>query len=158
LQGYWWALNRFNWIFQTDSDRQTIPSDFYPLWDARHQVDFLFGNRQVRGDGPSRWFVSKVLRVVILLIFQCYVVDANVPFRLMKKEPLIPLLEKVPEDIFLINSYLSILIAKRHTIKWFPITFRARERGENSINIPKISKLAIRIIKEFYALTFNQKG
>ncbi|MBF0315869.1 MAG: glycosyltransferase family 2 protein [Oligoflexia bacterium] len=155
LQAYKWALaHHYQWIFQTDSDRQTRPEEFFTLWEARDANDFLFGNRQVRGDGKARWLVSKILRFIIWIIFGTYVIDANVPFRLMRSSCLQALLTKIPEEIFLINSYLAILASKNrsHRIRWFSITFRPRERGENSINLRRIVKLGVRAIREFYQL------
>src|SRR4051794_8204556 len=34
------------YVFQTDSDRQHLPADFWRLWARRHDVDFVFGRRE----------------------------------------------------------------------------------------------------------------
>ena len=53
-----------DYIFQTDSDGQTDPNDFWQMWRDRDHFDFLFGDRQGRQDGLSRvprgYFLSNV--------------------------------------------------------------------------------------------------
>lgn len=62
LFGYRYALNQnADYIFQTDSDGQTNPSEFDEFWNNRNNYDAQFGNRTARGDGQQRAFVEKVL-------------------------------------------------------------------------------------------------
>src|SRR5512133_24490 len=48
-------------VFQTDSDRQHTPDDFWSLWNEREQSDFVFGVRDHRADGLFRAGVSAVM-------------------------------------------------------------------------------------------------
>ena len=73
-----------DFVFQTDSDGQTLPSEFEQFWDQREAWDMVIGWRNNRQDGGSRIFVTRILRLVIRICFGVSVKDANTPFRLMK--------------------------------------------------------------------------
>ena len=47
-----------DFVFQTDSDGQTLASDFAKLWKQRDKFDAILGNRKNRGDGKFRSFVE----------------------------------------------------------------------------------------------------
>ena len=72
-----------DFIFQTDSDGQTLPEEFDAFWQMRHGYKGIFGHRAVRGDGKSRAFVEKVVCFLLKCYFKVKVPDANAPFRLM---------------------------------------------------------------------------
>ena len=55
--------NNADWIFQTDSDGQTLPSEFQKFWNRRYERDAIIGNRKKRGDGIGRIVVEIVLRL-----------------------------------------------------------------------------------------------
>jgi glycosyltransferase involved in cell wall biosynthesis len=137
-------------VFQTDSDGQTDPGEFWKLWNERDNYDFLIGSRNQRQDGFSRVLVTKVLRIIIRIIFGVYVQDANTPFRLMKKEYLAEYLRIIPPDFFLANVVISTIAVKRkQRIFWTPITFKPRQKGTNSINIKRIFKIGWKAIRDF---------
>lgn len=143
LYGYKYALEQgADYIFQTDSDGQTIPEEFGQFWNEREQYDMLIGWRNHREDGISRVFVTKVLKIVIRLCFGVSVTDANTPFRLMKAATLQKYIDLIPEDFNLSNVILSVLFVKKNCrVKFIPITFRPRQAGVNSINIRKIIRI-----------------
>lgn len=152
-EGYRFAVeHHYPWVFQTDSDGQTRPNEFFQLWEAREGADFLFGRRGHRGDGKGREIISFILRTLIKLIFGVWLRDANVPFRLMKTEKLAPLLKRVPEDFFLTNSLLSVMIGKRYPIRWFDITFEVRKGGIPSIRWGRFVTIGIKAARDFWNL------
>jgi len=144
------------YIFQTDSDGQTDPNEFWGLWKERENFDFLIGSRTGRQDGFSRVIVTKILRLIIYFVFRVYVKDANTPFRLMKRELLSEYLKYIPQDFFLSNVAISTIAVKfKQRILWIPITFKSRQKGTNSINIKKIIKIGINAIGGF--ININKK-
>ena len=151
LYGYKYALDKkANYIFQTDSDDQTLPSEFWDFWEQRHNYDAIIGSRKHRQDGFSRIIVTKVLKLVIFTIFHINIEDANTPFRLINKKTLEKYYPQIPQHFNLSNVMLSILIVKgNEKVKFIPITFRPRQGGVNSINLKKISKIGIKAIKDF---------
>ena len=54
-----------DWIFQTDSDGQTLPDEFDAFWNDRVTYDIVMGNRIKRGDGLGRKLVENVLRIYL---------------------------------------------------------------------------------------------
>jgi glycosyltransferase involved in cell wall biosynthesis len=151
LQGYRYALDKnADYVFQTDSDGQTLPSEFEPFWANRQDYDFQIGWRKKRQDGLSRVFVSKVLKVVLFLQFGLWTKDANTPFRLMSAESLKEIIALIPENHNLANVLMVVFYhKKKKRIKYRPITFRPRQGGENSINLKKIIKIGWAAVKSF---------
>lgn len=151
LYGYQYAIeNGADYIFQTDSDGQTVPEEFEQFWECRENHEMVIGYRSKREDGFSRWFVTKVLKVTIQLCFGTNVTDANTPFRLMKVDVLKPNLALIPTKFNLSNVLISVIYAKKnYNVKYIPITFRPRQGGVNSINLRKICKIGLQAIKDF---------
>lgn len=151
LYGYNYAIeNGADYVFQTDSDGQTLPSEFEQFWECKNDHEMVIGHRSKREDGASRFFVTKVLKGVIRICFGVSVTDANTPFRLMKADVLAENLKLVPEKFNLSNVIISVIYAKKnYNVKYIPITFRPRQGGVNSINLKKISKIGVQAIKDF---------
>lgn len=166
LYGYNYAVERrADYIFQTDSDGQTLPGEFRQFWEKRHEFDAVIGYRNHREDGFSRIIVTKTLKLVLRVIFGLNVTDANTPYRLMKRRLLEKYLSAVPEKFNLSNVMLTVLfLDNREKVEFLPITFRPRQGGVNSINLKKISKIGIQAVKDFCAIkkqmekTKNGKG
>ncbi len=148
--------NGADYVFQTDSDGQTLPEEFWQMWKSRQQFDFQIGTRGGRQDGASRVFVTKTLRLVVWLMFHVWVKDANTPFRLMKTERLKAIMEYIPQDFFLANVAVSaIAVKKNEKIAWYPITFRPRQGGVNSINMRRIFKIGVKALGDFRTINRN---
>jgi glycosyltransferase involved in cell wall biosynthesis len=96
-------------VFQTDSDRQHDPSDFWRLWELRDRFDFVFGVREKRQDGGFRRLITTLMRVLNWLLWQVWISDANCPFKLMRTEALAVVLKRVPADAFIPMVMVSIL-------------------------------------------------
>lgn len=151
LYGYQMALKQgAEYVFQTDSDGQTVPDEFHSFWRKRETYDMVIGYRKGRQDGFSRVVVTKVLKVVILVCFHVNVKDANTPFRLMRADTLRKYIAEIPENFNLSNVLISVIFAKNKVLtKYLPITFRPRQGGENSINIKSISKIGWKAVGDF---------
>lgn len=151
LYGYHYAINEnADFIFQTDSDGQTIPEEFWSFWDLRNSYDMIIGNRKGRQDGFSRVFVTKTLKFVLRLCFRVNVTDANTPFRLMKTNTLKRYIKLIPDQYNLSNVIISVIYAKKQlAVKYLPVTFRPRQGGVNSINLRKIARIGKKAWKDF---------
>ena len=154
LYAYEYALKQgVDFIFQTDSDGQTIASEFWPFWEERHQYEVQIGHRSNREDGLSRIFVTKVLKVVVFIAFRLWIVDVNSPFRLMKRETLQRYLPIVPAEYNLSNALLTILFEKNQVkLRYLPVSFRPRQGGINSINMRRIVGIGKKAIQDFREL------
>lgn len=160
LYGYRYALNNgADYVFQTDSDGQTLPSEFDPFWNSKDKYDIVIGYRQGRKDGFSRKVVTRVLRIVVQLCFGVFVLDSNTPYRLMKADKLKDNMKYVPDDFFLSNVALSAIYKKRKMkMHFIPITFRPRQGGVNSINLKRIFKIGLKAFSDFKQINDNLKN
>ena len=149
--GYKYGIDNYaDYIFQTDSDMQTLPSDFESFWTKRNDYSALFGYRPIRGDGADRAFVEKVVCIIVKLFFHVDVPDANAPFRLFNRITLEKYIKIIDPEYFLPNIILTAFYARcDEKILFLPISFLAREKGEQSINIKKIIKIGIKSLKDF---------
>ncbi len=151
LRGYRFAVEAgADYVFQTDSDGQTLPEEFEAFWQCRKKYAMVIGDRVKRRDGFSRVLVTRVLRAVLYLCFRVWIRDANTPYRLMQAEYLAQNLELIPEDFGLSNVLLSVICAKRKLpVRYLPITFRPRQGGVNSINLKRIFRIGRRALRDF---------
>ena len=154
LRGYHYAVDAgADYIFQTDSDGQTLPGEFEPFWNLRQKYDMVIGWRKSRQDGFSRVFVTKTLKFVIRICFGVTLTDANTPYRLMKAETMRRNIRLIPKDFSLSNVLLAVIYKKKDcAVKYLPITFRPRQGGVNSINMKKICKIGKQAVIDFVKL------
>ena len=156
---YRYAISRgVDYIFQTDSDGQTDPAEFDEFWQLRKQYDAVLGYRNVRGDGKSRDFVEKVVCFLLWIYFGVKVPDANAPFRLMKADVVAGYMDRFEDDYNLPNIMLTAFFAfYKEKITFRMISFRPRQAGINSINIPRIFKIGWNALGQFYAFRKTMK-
>jgi len=159
LCGYNYALEQgADYIFQTDSDGQTLASEFWQFWEQRGSCAAIIGNRNNREDGVSRVFVTKVLKFVLWCIFRLKITDANTPFRLMDREVLQKYIKDIPENFNLSNVMLTVLFIHNHeNVKFIPVTFRPRQGGVNSINMKRIIKIGAQAVRDFRVIKKSLK-
>lgn len=152
--GYQYAIEEgADYVFQTDSDGQTLPEEFPKFWRHRKRAAMVIGHRKHREDGFGRVVVTKVLKYVLLAVFHVNVPDANTPFRLIRTDVLEKHMHLIPEKFNLSNVIVSVIFVKRKLgVEFLPITFRPRQGGVNSINLPKIFKLGLKALKDFREL------
>ncbi len=99
LYGYEYALKQgAEFVFQTDSDGQTLPEEFEMFWKEKDEYDMVIGHRNKREDGISRVFVTKILKYVIWICFGVSIRDANTPFRLMRGDTLQRYISLIPPE------------------------------------------------------------
>lgn len=157
LKGYLKAVaSTHDWVFQTDSDDQFIPEDFSTLWQLRTISDFILGNRSQRNDPLHRRIITRMVRLFNLIVFGTYIPDANIPYRLMKREYLSAMLKVLPSDLFAPNIFLSI-IAKKDGRKLGNVTISHKERKTGHISIVKwkLIKVCCRGLKELCVFRSN---
>lgn len=162
VNGYRKALELGSeYVFQTDSDDQFISEDFDKLWEKRAQSQFILGYREVRHDAGVRLFITKFLRGTISTVYGTFIMDSNIPFRLIKGTFLKKLMDQLPNpEPFAPNIFLSVM-AKKSGQELFdiPITHKDRETGTVSIVKWNLWKVCIRSFKELlrFRLELNDK-
>lgn len=154
LKGYAYALaSGADYVFQTDSDGQTLAEEFWKLWRHRKEKGLHIGYRKGRQDGAARIFVTRVLRLVLFFTFGVWVKDANTPFRLMEATELRHVLSYIPKNFYLSNVVMTVIYEKHHMgVHYYPITFRPRQGGKNSINMKRIFGIGRQAVGDFLKL------
>ncbi|HJT80441.1 MAG TPA: glycosyltransferase family 2 protein [Chthoniobacterales bacterium] len=150
-EGYEHALAEgADWILQIDSDGQCDPAFFPELYAARTAHDCVFAYRQTRGDGWGRTAVSFCCRLLLFSFAGSYLRDPNVPYRMIRAGALRAALHRIPADFDLQNIALTFALSREPDLRWkyFPIHFRARRGGKNSINYRKIVKMGLNLIRD----------
>jgi dolichol-phosphate mannosyltransferase len=145
------------YVFQTDSDRQHKPEDFWKLWAKGDGVDFVFGIRESRADGLVRIIVTRAMRILNFLVWQVWIRDANCPFKLMRQSALHKLLRKIPEDSFIPMVMLSILARREgHAVAEEFVQHLPRVAGEQSLKgLVKWVKVGTRCASQLVRLRLN---
>lgn len=147
-----------DFIFQTDSDGQTNPEEFCEFWKMTEKYDCILGHRAVRGDGKQRAFVENVVCFLLKIYFGVKVPDANAPFRLMKAEVVGKYLYKLPSDYNIPNIMMTTyFVHYKEKVAFKKITFKPRQAGINSVNIPKIMKIGRKALGDFRKLKADMK-
>jgi glycosyltransferase involved in cell wall biosynthesis len=143
-----------DWVFQTDSDQQHIPSDFWRVWEQRETSDFVLGVRSTRADGPVRVFITTVMRLANFVVWGMWISDANCPFKLMRRQALEKVLVRIPRDSFIPMVMLSILCRKmKYRVREVVVQHLPRRGGEQSLSgLWKWIKVGSRCFRQLLAL------
>lgn len=150
--------NEADWVFQTDSDGQTLPSEFAQFWELRKKYDIVMGNRKKRGDGMGRKLVENVLRVYLKIFFGVMVPDANAPFRLMKSKVVNKYIDLMPSNFNLPNAVLAACFSKyNEKVTYRVVTFQSRQGGKNYMNVRRIFRIGMDSISNFAQIKKNLK-
>ena len=148
--------NGADWIFQTDSDGQTVAEEFHDFWELRESYDIILGNRKKRGDGPGRKAVENVLRAYLRLYFGVTVPDANAPFRLMKACIVNKYIDLMPSNFNLPNAVLAACFSRyKENVTYRVITFQPRQGGKNYMNLKRIFRIGLESIGNFAQIRKN---
>ena len=130
--GYRYALScRAEYIFQVNSDRQTMARDFEPFWNNRKVFCAVMGFRKGQ---PGRMPVEEMERQVVRKAFGIDLPDANVPYRLMHGRELRENLYILHGDEELANLLLAVVYAKRgQSTLYLPVGVRPVVRNSRRI-------------------------
>lgn len=140
MAGYLYAIESgADYIFQTDSDRQTSPKEFEGFWRQRIRYDAVIGNRFLRQDGFSRLIISKLISLLVAAALKVWIKDANTPYRLMKSEMLRDCIHYIEKDEPIPNIMLSAVFKRKgYKVLYKDIEFKNRQAGRNSIDLRDI--------------------
>lgn len=150
LLGYQMAIESgAEYMILIDSDGQCNPTYFKTFWQLRSPDKCVQGFREKREDGLNRLFVSRVLSMLVCFLSGRYILDLNVPYRLIHRDMLARVIALIPPDFELTNVLLSYLCDYLYGMKWVAIVFRERTAGSAKMNAQKIMKGAIAFIPAF---------
>lgn len=138
------------YVFQIDSDGQCDPRFFPGMWQLREKFSVVYGVRTTRDDGLTRIFVSRVLRLMLLVAFQVNCRDANTPYRLMRTNEVMWAVNRIPPDFGLANIALAVLLAgdRKCSHGFVPICFRQRSGGQPSVKASMFGRKAFELYRD----------
>ncbi|MDA9066133.1 hypothetical protein N9K18_02660, partial [Candidatus Pelagibacter sp.] len=121
--------------------------DFRKLWKLKNKpFDLILGNRLFRKDPLLRIFLSKiVLRLFFLLYFKKHIIDANIPYRLIKNDFLKKFV-KCCSKKYIAPNILMTIMANHIYIK--PVNHFQRSKGVINWPLKKLFYFGIRLIYE----------
>lgn len=143
-----------SWVLQLDSDGQCDPGYFPEFWSQRLDADCVWGTRTSRDDGPARRMTSWICSSASSALCGRDIGDANVPYRLMRKDSLVRALPHIPKNFNIHNVALTYVLKQLPGLRWryVPIHFRDRQGGTNSIDLLKVSKWGTEMLFELASI------
>lgn len=144
-------------VFQTDSDRQHKPADFWKCWERRDAADFVFGCRRERADGAVRIVITRSMRLLNLLFWGVWVRDANCPFKLMRRVPLARVLTQIPRDCFIPMVLVSIVARKmKFRVAEVEVEHLPRKGGTQSLKgLVKWVRVGVRCARQLLSIRLS---
>ena len=156
IKGYKYAIeNNFDYILQIDSDNQFDILDFKKLWACKEKFDLVIGFRKNRKDVFLRRLLTRIVKFIIFVLFFVKVKDSNCPFRLIKKDLLVKIMNFMHSDLLIPNIFISIYAAKKKTIFFVEVLHMNRMTGVVSIVNLKLFLFCVKALKQI--LTFRFK-
>ena len=138
---------RGEYIFLVDSDCQIPLQTFPPLWEAACSRDGAFGVRAFRHDPRTRLFLTAIIRQTIWLLFRMQLLDANVPFKIIRRSAWRAARQHIPQDTLAPSLFLAIYAHQRHlNIVELDVPHRERTTGVASIRHWKLFKFCARAL------------
>lgn len=137
-------------VLLVDSDLQIPLDDFPKFWAALEDgKDGAFGIRAHRDDPRFRLILTRFIRFSLRLLFGAKLRDANVPFKLFRRdvwdraEPLIPV------DTLAPSLFLAVFVARKGLdVEHIPVAHKERQTGEVSIKRWNLVKFCWRAFKQ----------
>jgi glycosyltransferase involved in cell wall biosynthesis len=147
------ARARGEFVFLIDSDRQILLDDFGTAWaHAGQGRDGVFGVRRRRHDPALRLYLSKMIAGVVRMMFGVRLLDANVPYKLLRRSIWQDASRCIPAGTLAPSLFLAIFARKRgHDIVEVDVVHKERETGEVSIRRWKLLKFCATGLRQMLA-------
>ena len=125
-----------DWIFQIDSDGQVELDQFAAFWAVRDDADLLMGVRVHRHDPLHRLMLTRVTRLVVTALARRRLKDANVPFKLVRRDLFTHLAPLIPTNAFAPSIMVALGAARSGArITELEIRHLSRPHGKSTIRV-----------------------
>ena len=142
---------RSDWVFFSDSDGQYSPADFWKLWNLRNDSDMVIGCKVRRSERVHRIVLAGGFHKILNGMFGLNLHDADCGFRLIRKEVIRSVIDKVKFlDYSFWAEFTIRACLKGFRIREVPINHSNRTHGDT--HIYKLSKIAVIILKQLRGL------
>ena len=130
-----------DWIFQIDSDGQVELDQFAGFWAARDDADLVMGMRVRRNDPLHRLVLTRVTRLVVSVLARRRLRDANVPFKLVRRDLFEHLSPLIPANAFAPSIMLALGAARSGArITELEIRHLPRPHGKSTIRVFRLAR------------------
>lgn len=141
------------WVFHIDSDNQFNPSEYWKLDRLKNSYDIILGYRKRRHDAMHRLVITRIVRLINLVLFGITIKDTNSAFKLMRRSTLRHVLTIIPKNAFAPSIMISVLAKKLgYRVKEIEVTHFPRKTGKVSILGLNLIKVCLRGAKEMFLL------
>lgn len=139
-----------DYVLLLDSDRQIPLDDFARAWAlACAGRDGVFGVRRHRDDPRLRLVLTTVVRGSLRLLFGVTLYDANVPYKLVRRDVWLRARPLIPPGTLAPSLFLATYMkARRLDVVELDIAHRERQTGEVSIRRWKLLKFCARAFRQ----------
>lgn len=147
-------------VFLVDSDRQIPLDDFVSAWaHLQGGRDGVFGVRRRRYDPLLRLYLSRFIRGAVTLLFGVQILDANVPYKLLRRAIWHEALACIPAGTLAPSLFLAIFARTRgYDIVDVDVVHKERDTGEVSIRRLKLLKFCARGLSQMWAFRRCLRG
>lgn len=145
-------LARADWIFELDSDGQSVVADFWSLWERRHDADLVLGVRADRHDPRHRVVMSRVLALLVSLLAGRRLHDANAPFRLIRRTVWEDVRTLLPSEVLALPTLISLgAVVRCWRVVEVPVSHRARASGHSTLRAFRLASFSLRAFVQLLA-------
>jgi dolichol-phosphate mannosyltransferase len=140
-----------DYILLIDSDCQIPLSAFRECWARTPGVAAVFGVRRARHDPALRLWLTALVRQALRLLFLLDLHDANVPFKVVRREVWQEARAVIPDGTLAPSLFLAIFMKRRrYRVEELDVPHRARATGQ-SINGRKLLRFCVRAFRQLLA-------
>jgi glycosyltransferase involved in cell wall biosynthesis len=143
-------------VFLLDGDGQVALDTFSEAWaHALEGRDAVFGVRRQRHDPRLRLALTRLVRTVIGVLFGVRILDANVPYKLVKRSIWVDARPFIPQGTLAPSLFLAIFAVRRgYDVVEVDVRHRARTTGRPSIRRFRLVKFCARAFRQL--MTFRR--
>ena len=147
------AAARGEYVFLIDSDNQIPLESFAPLWQLAQgegrKRDGAFGIRRKRKDAQFRRMLTRVIGSSLYLMFGTSLRDANVPYKIVRKQVWDDARAIIPDGTLAPSLFLAVYMKRRGCdVAFMDVIHKDRETGEVSIKRWKLLKFCARAFRQ----------
>jgi glycosyltransferase involved in cell wall biosynthesis len=152
-------LARGEYLFLIDSDRQIPIESFRPLWQAAQGRDAAFGVRAQRNDPRLRLWLTRLVRRANRWLFGVELRDANVPFKIVKRQAWHNASAFIPADTLAPSLFLALFLKCRgYDVVEVEVPHKERATGVVSIRRWKLFKFCARAFGQLWSFRKALRG
>lgn len=136
--------SRGEWLFHLDSDGQVRVDEFAGFWARRADADLVLGVRKVRHDPVHRLVLTRATRLLVSVTAGRRLHDANVPFKLVRRDLYLHLRPFVPADAFAPSVLLAVgAVRAGARVVEVDITHLPRRHGVSTLHLRRLAHAVV---------------